>query len=166
MVSPRVAHSSVVVDFREFQRAFSSERGTTGISRIQAIFQALFERISLTFGQSIGLDLIFSEGFSLFASLISETLRTLRYEDFIGKYIDLFSLRDIPELMKKEDKQFVWESRTVVEVQPVDFQGLTKAFDELNPKEAAHVLKYTDVDRVLYDEALSLFHGKKEKTTD
>lgn len=91
------------------------------------------------------------------------------YEDFIEKYIDLFSLREIPELMKKEDKQFVWESRTVVEVKPVDFQGLTKAFDELNPKEAAHVLKYTDVDRVLYDEALSLFHGhggKKEKTSD
>ena len=82
------------------------------------------------------------------------------YEDFIEKYIKLFALRDIPELMKKEEKQYVWESRNVVEVQPADFQGLTKAFDELSPQEAAHLLKYTDVDRVLYDHALRLFHER------
>ena len=82
------------------------------------------------------------------------------YEDFIEKYIKLFALRDIPELMKKEEKQYVWESRKVVEVQPADFQGLTKEFDELSPQEAAHLLKYTDVDRVLYDRALRMFHER------
>lgn len=35
--------------------------------------------MSLTFDKSIGLNLIFSEGFSHFPSLISETLRILRY---------------------------------------------------------------------------------------
>ena len=73
---------AVVVDFRDFGRAISGERGTTGISKIQAIVWYLFQGISCEFDQKIRSNRILSERFGIFESLISEKLPMLRYVIF------------------------------------------------------------------------------------
>jgi hypothetical protein len=76
------------------------------------------------------------------------------YEDFTNRFKTLFGL-DIPK--EADTKQYVWVGREAVEVNNTQYHGLTKAFDSLTDKEKEHVLLYTDVDRILYDEALSIY---------
>jgi hypothetical protein len=97
------------------------------------------------------------------------------YGDFQEMYSRLFGMFNNGTAYRGEDpeslqvaatKQDVWINRTVVEVEPEEYSGLTKAFQQLKRNESLHIIKYSDVDIIFYDVARDLFHPDGERLPD
>lgn len=97
------------------------------------------------------------------------------YGDFQEMFSRLFGMfnngtayrgEDPDSLQVEAPKQYVWINRTVVEVEPEEYSGLTKAFQELGKNESQHIIKYSDVDIIFYDVARDLFHPDGERLPD
>jgi len=97
------------------------------------------------------------------------------YGDFQEMFSRLFGMfnngtaysgEDPDSLQVEAPKQYVWVNRTVVEVEPEEYSGLTKAFEDLGKNESQHIIKYSDVDIVFYDVARDLFHPDGERLPD
>ena len=97
------------------------------------------------------------------------------YGDFQEMFSRLFGMfnngtayrgEDPDSLQVEAPKQYVWINRTVVEVEPEEYSGLTKAFQQLGKNESQHIIKYSDVDIIFYDVARDLFHPDGERLPD